>query len=200
MSEKLAIIEESILQDTADAIRSKNNTTSKIEPKDFKSNILNISGGEDVSAETTQYTSLLADLETAIDALPDASSGGGEGTALETCTVTIEHVTSANGNGFIPEGVFSTLSNGMIVPIIVSDVVIIDVDGKPGTGGGNQVYRQVIQNVIKGTSVVLTNQGTDWEYSFTTSGDIEILECYFGFSDSKAFQINGDCQISFADV
>lgn len=42
-------------------------------------------GGEDVSAETAEYTELLTDLETAIDALPD--SGGGEG--VETCAVTI---------------------------------------------------------------------------------------------------------------
>lgn len=33
-------------------------------------------GGEDVSAETAEYTELLTDLETAIDALPDAGSGG----------------------------------------------------------------------------------------------------------------------------
>ena len=34
------------------------------------------SGGEDISAETAEYTSLLTDLETAIDSLPDAESGG----------------------------------------------------------------------------------------------------------------------------
>lgn len=41
--------------------------------------------GEDVSEETEEYTSLLTDLETAIDALPDAGSGGG----VETCTLTV---------------------------------------------------------------------------------------------------------------
>lgn len=45
------------------------------------------SGGEDVSAETAEYTSLLTDLETAIDSLPDAGSGGSGG-SVETCTVT----------------------------------------------------------------------------------------------------------------
>lgn len=44
-------------------------------------------GGEDVSAETAEYTSLLTDLETAIDALPDAESGGGG--SVEPCTVTV---------------------------------------------------------------------------------------------------------------
>ena len=40
-------------------------------------------GGEDVSAETAEYTSLLTDLETTIDALPDAGGGGN----VETCTM-----------------------------------------------------------------------------------------------------------------
>jgi hypothetical protein len=44
-------------------------------------------GGEDVSAETAEYTSLLNNLETAIDALPDAGSGGGSGGSVEMCTV-----------------------------------------------------------------------------------------------------------------
>ena len=42
-------------------------------------------GGEDVTAETNQYTSLLDELETAVNALPDAGSGSdGE---LTACTV-----------------------------------------------------------------------------------------------------------------
>lgn len=40
--------------------------------------------GEDVTAETTEYTDLLTDLEAAVDALPDAGSGSG---AVETCSV-----------------------------------------------------------------------------------------------------------------
>lgn len=44
-------------------------------------------GGEDVSAETAEYTSLLTDLETTIDALPDAGSGGG---SVGTCTVELK--------------------------------------------------------------------------------------------------------------
>lgn len=41
-------------------------------------------GGEDISAETAEYTELLTDLETAVDALPDAGSGGG---TLDTGTL-----------------------------------------------------------------------------------------------------------------
>lgn len=53
-------------------------------------------GGEDVSAETAEYTSLLTDLETAIDALPDAGSGGESGNdgSVETCTITFSTTTS----------------------------------------------------------------------------------------------------------
>lgn len=42
--------------------------------------------GEDVTAETETYTDLLTDLEAAVDALPDAGSGGG---SLETCTFSV---------------------------------------------------------------------------------------------------------------
>lgn len=55
-------------------------------------------GGEDVSAETAEYTSLLTDLETAIDALPDAGSGGSGG-SVETCTVTVNFAGGAAGYG-----------------------------------------------------------------------------------------------------
>lgn len=47
--------------------------------------------GEDVSAETAEYTTLLTELEETIDALPD---GGGNET-LETCTVTVSIVKAA---------------------------------------------------------------------------------------------------------
>lgn len=135
MSEKLAIIEESILQDTADAIRSKNNTTSKIEPKNFKSNILKISGGEDVSAETTQYTSLLTDLETAIDALPDTGSGSGGGTDMETCTVSVTDQTgnhmqifyTAYVNGIYDDGYM--YNSGVLTNVMCNTVILIEITG-----------------------------------------------------------------------
>lgn len=58
-------------------------------------------GGEDVSAETAEYTELLTDLETAIDALPEAGGGGGgSGGSVETCSVQIRPTS----------GVFNTLA------------------------------------------------------------------------------------------
>lgn len=49
-----------------------------------------MTAGEDVTAETETYTDLLTDLEAAVDALPDAGSGGSGG-SVETCTVTITY-------------------------------------------------------------------------------------------------------------
>ena len=46
-----------------------------------------MTAGEDVTAETNAYTSLLDDLEAAVDALPDAGSEGGG--SVEACTVEI---------------------------------------------------------------------------------------------------------------
>lgn len=43
--------------------------------------------GEDVTAETATYTDLLTDLEAAVDALPDAGSGGGAN--IDTCSITV---------------------------------------------------------------------------------------------------------------
>lgn len=71
-------------------------------------------GGEDVSAETAEYTELLTDLETAIDALPEAGGGGGGGGSVETCTVII-----GGGDMFFPNlfgYAYMTLDdNGQIV-------------------------------------------------------------------------------------
>ena len=48
-------------------------------------------GGEDITAETAEYTSLLGDLETAINNLSGGggSGSGGSGGSVETCNVTI---------------------------------------------------------------------------------------------------------------
>lgn len=45
-------------------------------------------GGEDVSEETAEYTAQLDELESTIDSLPDAGSGGGSGN-VETCSVRV---------------------------------------------------------------------------------------------------------------
>lgn len=64
-----------------------------------------MTAGEDVTAETNTYTSLLDDLEAAVDSLPDAGSGGGA--SLETCEVTIENCKTL---------MYTSVENGEIVP------------------------------------------------------------------------------------
>ena len=54
-------------------------------------------GGEDISAETAEYTAQLDELEATIDGLPNAGGGGGSG-AVETCTVTVNWSKSENAN------------------------------------------------------------------------------------------------------
>lgn len=64
-----------------------------------------MTAGEDVTAETNTYTSLLDDLEAAVDALPDAGSGGGA--SVDTCTVTI----TGNDSSAVPVAyAYSTLT------------------------------------------------------------------------------------------
>ena len=107
-------------------------------------------GGEDVSAETTEYTSLLTDLETTIDALPDAGNGGG--TNIETCTVTF-----TNGGNILIYG--SALNEaGEIIPII-----------------GSSISDELSLTVIKGAGIIFVSD--NWEYAFhstvVTGAEIE---------------------------
>lgn len=57
-------------------------------------------GGEDVTAETETYTDLLTDLEAAVNALPDAGSGGSGGT-VQMCTVTIKAKFAISATGYV---------------------------------------------------------------------------------------------------
>lgn len=92
-------------------------------------------GGEDVSAETAEYTSLLTDLEAAVDALPDAGSGGSGGGSVETCTVTI---TQYKGGVFVPMddtmmfytgadsmATCQTVNDGSIVTVVKNSLVVL---------------------------------------------------------------------------
>lgn len=88
--------------------------------------------GEDVTAETTEYTELLTDLEAAVDALPEA--GGGE--SVETCTVVINTTISRTLNLFLMCA--TCYKDGVITPVYVSSYTSL-----PHT----------IENVICGTTV-----------------------------------------------
>lgn len=62
-------------------------------------------GGEDVTAETETYTDLLTDLEAAVEALPEAGSGG-----VETCTISRGKETGSEFDIVVP-----VYENGAIV-------------------------------------------------------------------------------------
>ena len=126
-------------------------------------------GGEDVSTETAEYTELLTDLETAIDALPDAGSSSGGG-SLETCTVDVqaEHLFTS---------VIYTTGNGTFETVDCQD------------------QRTFSLNVCKNT--ILYGYGDPIEGSLTISGDSLLLlrrkaaEIYH-----YVFSIKGDCEIN----
>lgn len=110
MAEKV-IVNKQDLVDIADAVRNVAGSTGKLALSELKSKTITVvnTGGEDVSAETAEYTSQLNTLETVIDSLPDAGSGGGS-SDLETCTVVIVN----NTGGDIGEVWYTTYNDGTI--------------------------------------------------------------------------------------
>lgn len=102
--------------------------------------------GEDVSAETAEYTSLLTDLETAIDALPDAGSGGDK--TPGTCTVEIQNVTEsiAERTIYVDGLLYETVTNGE------KDIYIQEEANAFEIGQGESAY---INNVLHGGLFIL---------------------------------------------
>lgn len=72
-----------------------------------------MTAGEDVTAETETYTDLLTDLEAAVDALPDAGSGGA---AVETCSIRLV-CASKDIYGYS----YLAYRNGAFVPVSVTN-------------------------------------------------------------------------------
>lgn len=71
-----------------------------------------MTAGEDVTAETETYTDLLTDLEAAVDALPDAGSGG----SVETCEITVTGMSGFSKNIFYvnADGTLGSQSGGAL--------------------------------------------------------------------------------------
>ena len=88
-------------------------------------------GGEDVSAETAEYTELLTDLEAAVDALPDAGSGGGA--SIGTCTVSVTNQSgtymqifyTAYSNGIYDDGYM--YNSGALTNVMCNTVILIEI-------------------------------------------------------------------------
>jgi len=130
-------------------------------------------GGEDVSAETAEYTELLTDLETAIDALPDAGSGGG---SVETCTVEISN-DLAPGVTYADTGDCYYTGPNMEVTIaqwIVDQTLTIE--------------------VVKGTTLILFNHSTQYR----TTGDVALISGSLGQNGVmvSVFTVSGDGTIT----
>jgi hypothetical protein len=119
---------------------------------------------EDVGTETTEYTSLNAELEEVINSLPDASSGESGGAGIETCTVTLASRSPA------------------------TDVVFYYSDGSslkqcvfPGFGAADVILTDVLKN-----SIVYTAGSTSgW------SGSYQTIDRYTS-SSARAYFITGD--------
>lgn len=85
------VIDEKTLTDIAESIRQKKGTTADITPEDMPSEIAGITTGEDVTAETNEYTAKLEALETAITELEAELQGKASGVTLdEIATKAIE--------------------------------------------------------------------------------------------------------------
>jgi len=115
-------------------------------------------GGEDVSAETAEYTELLTDLETAIDALPD--SGGGSVEACSVLLITngdiydISYTPTDDAIGFIPgdetvdqmEYTINNVTKNTVMTIFFSDSWSMECENavllgrSDSWGGGMMLY------------------------------------------------------------
>ncbi len=102
-------IEGTTLTNIADAIRSKTGSTEPIQVMEMANEIGNINGaGEDVTVETNEYTTKIAQLESAVAALETelqgkASGGGSVGgfeSNTETCSISIESDRIIDGIGY----------------------------------------------------------------------------------------------------
>lgn len=102
---------------------------------------------EDVGTETTEYTSLNAELEEVINSLPEAGSGSGGGN-IETCTVAA-YVTGDS-------------------PMLPVTMYYIDANGQAATETATNSGIGGTYTVAKGSLVVFDAEGSD--YSIVTGG------------------------------
>lgn len=178
-------IDSSLLTAQANEIRTLNGTTATMNPSQMttalqsanaevaeqEQKIIEITemlqgkalggSGEDVTAEVTAQTELIADLESAVNALPEAGSGSGSGGGVETCTVTMNHTLGQylSGGGSITytaydNGTFTTnnipftilYANRVLENVVCGSAITIymDFSGKyisTITGNTSQIYK-----------------------------------------------------------
>lgn len=121
--------------------------------------------GEDVTAETTEYTDLLTDLEAAVDALPDAGSGSGG--SVETCSVRIYN---SDGSMKVPYGIqYLTVENGVVKETIFSSQ--------------QEGFDITIENVLCNSYMYFTQYGSYSPWGDGTNADVSAV------ADGKGFLI-----------
>ena len=142
------------------------------------------SGGEDVTAETNEYTTLNAELEEVINSLPEADSGDSSG-SIKTCAVTIKamgvlcdpivhyvtiedekpSITSAYGSGTASEGVSVVMQN-----VMCESMIYIEENSWMLPNGFN----------IEGTAKVYENSSSQ---AFILAPTVEDENCIITFND-----------------
>lgn len=138
MSAEYVITEKSNLQTIADAVRTSTGNTDKFNVSELSSAVVTTIEEGEVTSEVGTYTNLLSQLETTIDTLPDAGSGGG---SMEMCTVQITGTLKLHSVGA------TVYSNGTISDFRASYV---------RQDGGTEL---TIENVICNSTVVVDTVG-----------------------------------------
>lgn len=132
-----------------------------------------MTAGEDVTAETNTYTSLLDDLEAAVDALPDAGSGGSGGT-VQMCTVTIKAKFAITATGYVDyltatgyaSEALPTASNSIQIQCLANSILTLGGNGFAAftVSDGAELIRTVGSNSAMHTCIVYVTGDSTLQY------------------------------------
>lgn len=132
-----------------------------------------MTAGEDVTAETNAYTSLLDDLEAAVDALPDAGSGGSGGT-VQMCTVTIKSKFAITATGYVDyltatgyaSEALPTASNSIQIQCLANSILTLGGNGFAAftVSDGAELIRTVGSNSAMHTCIVYVTGDSTLQY------------------------------------
>lgn len=131
-------------------------------------------GGEDATAETETYTDLLTDLEAAVDALPDAGSGGSGGT-VQMCTVTIKAKFAITATGYVDyltatgyaSEALPTASNSIRIQCLANSILTLGGNGFAAftVSDGAELIRTVGSNSAMHTCIVYVTGDSTLQYN-----------------------------------
>lgn len=132
-----------------------------------------MTAGEDVAAETNTYTSLLDDLEAAVDALPDAGSGGSGGT-VQMCTVTIKAKFAITATGYVDyltatgyaSEALPAASNSIQIQCLANSILTLGGNGFAAftVSDGAELIRTVGSNSAMHTCIVYVTGDSTLQY------------------------------------